>query len=284
MQRFITSTFHSSTTRSCLTLALSLLVAPSLFAGQYQIEAGGNYSMVDLGPTDIDILNLNIKAYTGPIDDSKGPLAEAAFLNQASYFEARYESADFDTRGSDFDGDNLSLGGRLVDPSGSNIIEARYSTGDSTFFPVDGDAEELYVGIGTYLNPNSSFIFSYRYVDLDPTVVGDGDTISGDYKQVISLAGGQDANIEAKLSYTDADKGDSFITLQAGGDYYLEKNISIGTSFGITSKGDNDATLISFRGEYFIENNIAVTASFETIDFDNTSDRDTISLGVRSRF
>lgn len=284
MNRFIKRNVMLAGNTSLLSLAIGLAMSPVVISGQYQIEAGGNYNMVDIGSTDIDILSLNVKAYTAPIDDSKGPLAEAAFLNQASYFEARYESADFDTRTGDFDGDSLSLGGRLVDPTGSNIIEASYSTGDSTFFPVDGDSEELYVGVGKYLDPNSSFIFSYRYVDLDPTVVGDGDTISGDYKQVLSLAGGQDANIEAKISYTDADRGDSFITLQAGGDYYMAKNMSVGTTFGITSKGDNDATIISFRGEYFLQNNIAVSASFETIDFDNTSDRDTISLGVRSRF
>lgn len=247
-------------------------------ADSYQVELLGQYIDNEIGSLETDILVAGGTFYIEAVDDSKGPLAEAAFLNKASSISVAYTDIEMEQGPFEAEGDSWALGGRAVVGSGF-IIDAAYSSGDIEGF----DIKAFTLGGGMYLSDSASLVLSYTNIDDD--FFGETDIVDLDYKNLLTLGNGANMNIDATLGYSDPDAGDSVVNVGLGADYYINSQLSLGGSLGFISSDDTDAWSYGVRAEYFFNSHVAIAAAYDVIDFDDFSDDDeTLTLSLTGRF
>jgi len=157
-----------------VTVGVFLGVAPQAQA-DYRVELDGSYAEGDDAFGDIDDLNLSVRAFLAPVDDSAGPYAEAAFLTRASSLRYRYSRLDRDLDENDgpvfADEDaikNHEFSGRYV------AVDSGWIATGLVAVPVDregldttSDGFRIGAGVGRYIDANSSVEVSVEYVRQD---------------------------------------------------------------------------------------------------------------------
>jgi len=119
---------------------LALQFASSAFA-DFRFSAQGSYSNADSPGSDQDLYGVSITGFLKPVSDSRGPLAEAAFLSRSSRLTYSYTRDEADTEQTAFvgivgsidalvpsetrtDGNLHRLSGRYVFPNSGWIVGA----------------------------------------------------------------------------------------------------------------------------------------------------------------
>jgi len=249
-----------------LAAAITALTSAYAQADTYQVEVGANYSQTDYDGFEVDTSSLNAEIFFSEVDTSKGPLAEASFLDKASGLGLSYDSISPEVGDST---DNWSTDIRFV-TSGSLIIEATYS---------DLDFDSVYgIGIGTYLNDTTDIVVSYSTTDES-----DVDTLAVDLHNVTSLSGDSSLGYNVAAVYVDTDD-DSGYGIAGELTYYVNNNLGFGAFADITSVGDADVTNYGLNADYFINSMVRIVATYATTDFDSELTADTLSIGVSARF
>ncbi len=301
-----------------LGLATALVLAMT-GAHAYQFEVQGQSEF-------IDAKDLNDKDFTGAaqgtyyfknVDASKGPLAEAAFLNQASNVSAAYNYAKLS-------GDesvtvkNNSFGAKgevyLPTPYVPAYASAAYSHSQTKVEDEKDNGDRYSVELGAMVLPNFLVAVGYtRVADqiaLDAnkalengvfSAVADSATI-GDKQDVVTARTKYVGNIDGTNMALGFETGLVYGENQAYGlktDLYLTPKLSIGASyaeanFSKNPASDNYAPIKSAWGanvNYFITPAIAVGASYvnaNAISFENiygeTVNVDTQTVGVNAKF
>jgi hypothetical protein len=247
-------------------VALCALVAaassvPAL-ADSYMAEVGAQYFNTDFGSNDVDAYGLNGEIFFAPVDTSKGPLAEASFLDHASSISASWVDID------EADDDLLGLGLRVVTP-GDFIIEASFD--DS------GDSDQWGLGLGLYLNDTTDLVFTYS--DIDDA---DQSSLTADLHSVIALGGDMSLAYSVIASYIDAADENGY---GLGGDvtFYVNDQLGFTGLVDYTEIDDFDVTTLGVSVDYFIVPMFRVSASFINQDTGFT-DIDTIGIDASVRF
>ena len=137
-----------------LASAIALAATGQAYA-DYQFEVGAVYTDGEVGSVDYDGFGVAGEFHFDKVDTSKGPLAEASFLDKSSFVNFAFLSIEPDLAGAD-DVDTTNIGGRFVTAS-NLIIEADWSTVDAG----NSDTDTIRVGVGTYLNDNTDVVVSY---------------------------------------------------------------------------------------------------------------------------
>ncbi len=301
-----------------LGLATALVLAMT-GAHAYQFEVQGQSEF-------IDAKDLNDKDFTGAaqgtyyfknVDASKGPLAEAAFLNQASNVSAAYNYAKLS-------GDesvtvkNNSFGAKgevyLPTPYVPAYASAAYSHSQTKVEDEKDNGDRYSVELGAMVLPNFLVAVGYtRVADqiaLDAnkalengvfSAVADSATI-GDKQDVVTARTKYVGNIDGTNMALGFETGLVYGENQAYGlktDLYLTPKLSIGASyaeanFSKNPASDNYAPIKSAWGanvNYFITPAIAVGASYVNANaksFENiygeTVNVDTQTVGVNAKF
>lgn len=301
-----------------LGLATALVLAMT-GAHAYQFEVQGQSEF-------IDAKDLNDKDFTGAaqgtyyfknVDASKGPLAEAAFLNQASNVSAAYNYAKLS-------GDesvtvkNNSFGAKgevyLPTPYVPAYASAAYSHSQTKVEDEKDNGDRYSVELGAMVLPNFLVAVGYtRVADqiaLDAnkalengvfSAVADSATI-GDKQDVVTARTKYVGNIDGTNMAVGFETGLVYGENQAYGlktDLYLTPKLSIGASyaeanFSKNPASDNYAPIKSAWGanvNYFITPAIAVGASYVNANaksFENiygeTVNVDTQTVGVNAKF
>ncbi|ENV38193.1 hypothetical protein F959_00957 [Acinetobacter venetianus RAG-1 = CIP 110063] len=292
-----------------LGLATALVLAMT-GAHAYQFEVQGQSEFLDT--------TVNDKNFTGAaqgtfflkdVDTSKGPLAEAAFLNQASNVSAAYSFAKHD-------GDEVvtsktqSFGAKgeayIPTPYLPVYTSASYS---HTQTKVDGEkdnGDRYALEVGTLLAPNFLVAVGYTSIAdqfaLDAnsvlsqgivksfgeaaTIGEDQDAITARTKYVGNIDGTNMAvGFEADLVYGDT------TAYQLKTDVYVTPKLSVGASYAEVSASknpanDNFSPIKSAWGanvNYFITPAVAVGASYLNANAVN-ADLDTQTVGVNAKF
>lgn len=262
----------------------------------YQVEGGLALRHSDLGD-DIKYDSLFIRGayYIKPVNDDKGPLAEAAFLDQSSNIFSVYSYSEIDAGGFSIDGDDanaIEFGGNYIDQDSGLILGARY-------YNVNGPGSEedfnsFLIAAGAYLTPSSTVIARFLKND-DNDDEFDNDSFNVGYKNLISTTDNKALNVEVNLSYVDRERitnsFDTFdydeIIFSIGGDYYFNRQASLGARIGfLNADADNDdEDTYNLRAQYFFNNQAAVNLSFNKISYDSDNeDLDVISVGMTGRF
>ena len=286
-----------------LGLATALLLAMT-GAQAYQFEVQGQSEYIDN--------TVNDKNFTGAVqgtyyfknvDATKGPLAEAAFVNQASNFSLAYNYGEYDEDGLDIVSHTYGAKAEAYVPTKLVPVYASaaysHTINDSkNNLESDDQGDRYALELGAVVAPN--FLVAVGYTSVADQDSYDAFNIlsNGVAKAALesgTIAQDQDA-ITARTKYVGAIDGTNMaVGFEAGivygestaynlkTDLYLTPALSVGASYVETSA---DAVVDSAWGanvNYFITPAVAVGASYVNANAVGVA-RDTQTVGVNAKF
>jgi hypothetical protein len=244
---------------------MSLLSSVAL-ADTYRAEAGLNYDNTDAdnASSSVDTYTLGGSVYFKPVDDSKGPRAEAAFLSRSSSVSATYADSDDNVFDKTYTADT-----RVVLGNGT-ILEAGYA---------NFDYDKAYkIGVGTYLSDHSDVTLSYTTSDLSNVNI-----LGATYHSVVKLAGTSSLGYSVGAGYVDLPNGENGYTVDADATYYFNPNLGLGGLFGYTDNDSYNTTSYGLQASYFITPAFFVKGYAKTTDYDGPNE-DSYGIGASVRF
>ena len=294
-----------------LGLATALLLAMT-GAQAYQFEVQGQSEYIDN--------TVNDKNFTGAVqgtyyfknvDATKGPLAEAAFLNQASNFSLAYNYGEYDVDADKADFVSHVYGAKAEAYVPTKLVPV-YASAAYSHTITDGkggqdndNGDRYALELGAVVTPNFLVAVGYTSVadqySLDAfnilangvakaalesdTIDQDQDAITARTKYVGAIDGTNMAvGFEAGLVYGE----DTMYNLKT--DLYLTPALSVGASYAETSADAVVDSAWAANVNYFITPAIAVGASYVNANYEAAKGQtvayagDTQSVGVNAKF
>ncbi|OTG64212.1 porin Omp33-36 [Acinetobacter silvestris] len=290
-----------------LGLASALLLAMT-GAQAYQFEVQGQSEYIDSTVNDKNFTgSVQGTYYLKNVDSTKGPLAEAAFLNQASNVALAYTYAPVDL------GDVISIESHTYGVKGEAYIPTKFvpayasASYNHTKLTLDADndtfkdnGDRYAVELGAVIVPN--FLVAVGYTSVVDTIALDAfgimnNGIAKAVGEAATIADDQDA-ITARVKYVGAIDGTNMaIGFESGlvygestayqlkTDLYLNPQLSVGASYAESSYDDvlpNKAWGVNVN--YFITPAVAVGASYVNANAEKGSVLDTQTVGVNAKF
>lgn len=284
-------------TRQKISVALFLLFAiTSVNVHAYQWEAILTYeqSEAEDNSLEADSTEINATWYFTPVKSNGGPLAESAYLTQASSLNLGYTDITIDFTGSTkFDGSAITLGALYVVPEskyffGFDYIDAPLKDGalklDLSFFTLTA---------GKYFSDTLSGFLAYSDDSTDtPFVNIDTTSIAVGVKNIIKM-NGKNINMEATVltetqEYSDSTADETNTSILLSGDYYFSREFGLGAQLELNNGDDTstEGTTFEINAQYFFKPELAILASYETFSADNAgeADEDTLLVSLLARF
>lgn len=264
--------------------ALSLAVAcafgaSSALANGYQFEVDAGYDRTKISGFSGDAVHATGRYYLDAVDNSQGPLGEAAFLNKATFLEAGYGYLFEDQ-----DGDVFSVGGEYVSAGQGFILGASYAWLDDGSY----DEEAFSVTVGKYLTDTTTVRLSYAEVDFDD--LWDSEALAASVRHLTGdLGNGMQLAVEGTLARLENDYGrlgtDKATLMDVSSDLYLTREFSVGAGYQYVN-GDSalDADGFNVRARYFILPQLAVNAQYGQFNPDLGWREKSWGVGVTARF
>ena len=286
-----------------LGLATALLLAMT-GAQAYQFEVQGQSEYIDTTVNDKDFTGgVQGTYYFKDVDSSKGPLAEAAFLNQASNVSLAYNYAELGSNGFDVTAHNYGAKAEAYVPTKFVPVYASASYShtilDSKNNNASDDQGDRYaLELGALAAPNFLVAVGYTSVAdqfaLDAfnvmskgvvsavgetaTIGDDQDAITARTKYVGNIDGTNMAvGFESGIVYGD-DTAYQFKT-----DLYVTPKLSVGASYVKSSFDNTPDSAWGANVNYFITPAVAVGASYVNANAKDV-DLDTQTVGLNAKF
>ena len=286
-----------------LGLATALVLAMT-GAHAYQFEIQGQSEALDSNDENRDYNNFTVGGqatyYFNNVDASKGPLAEAAFLNQASNVAVGYNFANLD----DVKSQNVGIKAEAYLPTSYMPAYASLSysatDNDGKYGLSDDRGQRWAVEYGSVIAPN--FLVAVGYTNVVEQTSLDTFTIlnSGFAKaagETATIAEDQDA-ITARTKYVGAITGTPMsIGFETGivygqdtayelkTDLYLNSQLSAGVSYAESSFAGSPDSAWGVNVNYFITPAIAVGASYVNANaVGSDADMQTVGVNAKLRF
>ncbi|MEG2272464.1 MAG: porin Omp33-36 [Acinetobacter sp.] len=285
-----------------LGLATALLLAMT-GANAYQFEVQGQAETIDAVAANDKDFSAGGQAtyYFKNVDASKGPLAEAAFINQASNVAVAYNYGQFD----EFESQNYGIKGEAYFPT--SIVPAAYASlsynaafNDGKYGFNDDHGDRWALEVGSVVAPN--FLVTVGYTNIAAESVLDTFKIvnSGIFKaagETATIGEDQDA-ITARTKYVGAIDGTPMsIGFETGivygdatafelkTDLYLNSKISGGVSYVESSIEGTPDSAWGVNANYFVTPAIALGASYVNANVVGAdADVQTVGLNAKLRF
>ncbi|MDV2455205.1 MULTISPECIES: porin Omp33-36 [Acinetobacter] len=286
-----------------LGLATALLLAMT-GAQAYQFEVQGQSEYIDN--------TVNDKNFTGAVqgtyyfknvDATKGPLAEAAFLNQASNFSLAYNYGEYDEDGLDIVSHTYGAKAEAYVPTQLVPVYASaaysHTINDSkNNLEFDDQGDRYALELGAVVAPN--FLVAVGYTSVADQTSYDAFNILANGVAKAALESGtinqdQDA-ITARTKYVGAIDGTNMaVGFEAGlvygedtmynlkTDLYLTPALSVGASYVETSADSVVDSAWGANVNYFITPAVAVGASYVNANAEGVA-VDTQTVGVNAKF
>ncbi|MEZ7921901.1 MAG: porin Omp33-36 [Acinetobacter towneri] len=288
-----------------LGLATALLLAMT-GAQAYQFEVQGQSEYIDN--------TVNDKNFTGAVqgtyyfknvDATKGPLAEAAFLNQASNFSLAYNYGEYDEDGLDIVSHTYGAKAEAYVPTQLVPVYASaaysHTINDSkNNLEFDDQGDRYALELGAVVAPN--FLVAVGYTSVADQTSYDAFNILANGVAKAALESGtinqdQDA-ITARTKYVGAIDGTNMaVGFEAGlvygedtmynlkTDLYLTPALSVGASYVETSADSVVDSAWGANVNYFITPAVAVGASYVNANaVGEAVDTQTVGLNAKFRF
>ena len=290
-----------------LGLATALLLAMT-GAQAYQFEVQGQSEYIDN--------TVNDKNFTGAVqgtyyfknvDSSKGPLAEAAFLNQASNISVAYNYGELGSQGFDVIAHNYGVKAEAYVPTkivpiyasasySHTLLDAKNNA--SALLDVVGNGDRYALELGAVVVPN--FLVAVGYTSVADQAAVDAFNVMGNgvakaVAETVTIGDDQDA-ITARAKYVGAIDGtnmaigfetglvygeDTAYTLKT--DLYLTPKLSAGVSYVASSYAGTPDSAWGANVNYFITPAVAVGASYVNANAEQLP-LDTQTVGVNAKF
>ena len=287
-----------------LGLATALLLAMT-GAQAYQFEVQGQSEYLDASAANDKDFTGGVQGtyYFKDVDSSKGPLAEAAFLNQASNVSLAYNYAELGSNGFDVTAHNYGAKAEAYVPTKFVPVYASASYShtilDSKNNNASDDQGDRYaLELGALAAPNFLVAVGYTSVAdqfaLDAfnvmskgvvsavgetaTIGDDQDAITARTKYVGNIDGTNMAvGFESGIVYGD-DTAYQFKT-----DLYVTPKLSVGASYVKSSFDNTPDSAWGANVNYFITPAVAVGASYVNANAKDV-DLDTQTVGLNAKF
>ena len=291
-----------------LGLATALLLAMT-GAQAYQFEVQGQSEYVDTTENDKNFTGaVQGTYYFKNVDSSKGPLAEAAFLNQASNVSLAYQYGQYDAPVEEGRSDIEShvygakaeayIPTKFVPAYASASYSHTHFDGKNSETP-DGNGDRYALEVGALAAPNFLVAVGYTSVadqySLDAfnilsngvvsaglesdTIRDDQDAITARTKYVGNIDGTNMAlGLEAGLVYGE----DTAYQLKTN--LYLTPALSVGASYVESSFAGTPDSAWGANVNYFITPAVAVGASYVNANAKEVVNLDTQTVGVNAKF
>ncbi|PWB16743.1 carbapenem susceptibility porin CarO [Acinetobacter sp. AM] len=283
-----------------LGLATALLLAMT-GAQAYQFEVQGQSEYIDASAANDKDFTGGVQGtyYFKDVDSSKGPLAEAAFLNQASNVSVAYNYAELDA---DVVAHNYGAKAEAYIPT--KFVPA-YASASYSHTILDGknglsnDQGDRYaLELGALAAPNFLVAVGYtnvadqfaldafnvmsngvvKAVGETATIDEDQDAITARTKYVGNIDGtNMSIGFESGLVYGDA------TAYQLKTDLYLNPKLSVGASYAESSYEGTPDSAWGANVNYFITPAVAVGASYVNANAKDV-DLDTQTVGLNAKF
>ncbi len=286
-----------------LGLATALLLAMT-GAQAYQVEVQGQSEYIDTTANDKDFTGgLQGTYYLKDVDSSKGPLAEAAFLNQASNVSVAYNYGELGSDDIDVIAHNYGVKAEAYVPTQVVPVYASASYSHTILDSknnnaTDDQGDRYALELGAFAAPN--FLVAVGYTSIADQTALDAFNVmaNGVVKSVgetATIGEDQDA-ITARTKYVGAIDGTNMaIGFESGLVYGDDTAYNLGTTLFVTPKLSVGASYAesSFAGtpdsawganvNYFITPAVAVGASYVNANAEQLA-LDTQTVGVNAKF
>lgn len=303
-----------------LGLATALLLAMT-GAQAYQFEVQGQSEYVDNTANDKNFTGaVQGTYYLKDVDSSKGPLAEAAFLNQASNVSVAYNYGEYDEPTTEGPLDIIShtYGAKAEAYIPTKVVPVYASASynhtindskNNNLEEGDDNGDRYALELGAVVAPNFLVAVGYTSVANQASLDAFNILANGVAKAALeSNTIGEDPNydqdaITARTKYVGAIDGTNMsIGFESGLVYGEDTAYNLGTTLFVTPKLSVGASYMesSFTGSpdkawganvnYFITPAVAVGASYVNANFESAlagedlTVRDTQSVGVNAKF
>jgi hypothetical protein len=285
-----------------LGLATALVLAMT-GAHAYQFEIQGQSEALDSNGDNRDFNNYTVGGqatyYLKNVDASKGPLAEAAFVNQASNVSLGYNFANLD----DTKSQNVGVKAEAYVPTPYTPAYASLSysatDNDGKYGETDDRGQRWAVEFGSVIAPNFLVAVGYTNV-VEQTSLDTFKILNSGFAKAVgetaTIADDQDA-ITARTKYVGAIDGTPMsIGFETGlvygedtayelkTDLYLNSQLSAGVSYAESSFAGSPDSAWGVNVNYFITPAIAVGASYLNANGVNAADMQTVGLNAKVRF
>lgn len=285
-----------------LGLATALLLAMT-GANAYQFEVQGQAETIDAVAANDKDFSAGGQAtyYFKNVDASKGPLAEAAFINQASNVSVAYNYAQV----FEYENQNYGIKGEAYFPT--SIVPAAYASlsynaayNDGKYGETDDHGDRWALEVGSVVAPNFLVAVGYTNVAsqdvLDTfkiinkgifqanietdTIDEDQDAITARTKYVGAIDGTpMSIGFETGIVYGDA------TAFELKTDLYLNSQISGGVSYAESSYDFTPESAWGVNVNYFVTPAIALGASYVNANVVGANaDIQTVGVNAKLRF
>lgn len=270
--------------KTVMVAGIALAVSATAHADyRWEVDAAAGRSNIDIGPADgdVDAFGIGGSFYLDPVDTSKGPLTEAAFLDQASNISAAYVYTDLDDIVEDASGDQYLIEGRYV--LGLDSIPLIFEGSYSRIEPDFSDIDTYTLGFGAYLTDTTTVVATFGNTDVDEG--GDTDFYELSVKHLWNLSNDGAIALEGNYGSVDVDDADDVDVFNVAGTWYVNNNLGFGARFGSFDAGGAEADAYAVFTEWFVTEQIAVSAEYEYSEVDDTDiEIDSFVIGARFRF
>jgi Putative general bacterial porin len=273
----------------------------------YRWELGGDYTYGQIDAQTKDItprrskdIDENIGRIYGTwymenVDTSKGPLAEAAFLDHASSLSVDFTDGEIDLDSldrnlQDQDGQTGSVAMRYVaEGPGWKLSGWIADLGYEYREPGDRNIDVYNIGIGKYLTPNTTLVANYETATINNGGDSDGYDVTLEHFFAFSNGGLKVGASGGKQVVSDADDVELW---SVGGTWYLNNNLGFGAGYQSASQDGFEVQGFNVSADWFITESFGVDLTYGQVDFDDVQipggklelENEAVNLGARYRF
>ena len=260
------------------------LAISSAAQAEYQFEIGAISGTGDIEianvKADQDFIGLSGAYYLQPVDTTKGPLSEAAFLDRSSSIQFAATTGEIDIDGGDdADVDTYLVSSRLVQKESGWLIDLGYQLDkiDGSGFD-DEDIDTYTIGAGKYILENTAVILSYSNIDSD-------DAYQLDLEHMWLLEqGGIKLDAEVGRVVDAGFQSDDLDFWGLSSTYYVNDRLGFGADYGQEESGASELDSWSLFAEWFVTEQVALSLAYaeqEDNDIDFESDAVMFTADVR---
>ncbi|WP_180078609.1 porin Omp33-36 [Acinetobacter sp. YH12251] len=286
-----------------LGLATALLLAMT-GAQAYQFEVQGQAEYIDTTANDKDFIGgVQGTYYFKNVDSTKGPLAEAAFLNQASNVSVAYNYGEVGSKGTDVIAHNFGAKAEAYVPTKVVPVYASASYSHTILDSknannTDDNGDRYALEVGAL--PTQNFLVAVGYTSVADQAAVDAFNVMGNgvakaVAEAATIDQDQDA-ITARAKYVGAiDDTNMAIGFESGiiygddtayqfkTDLFVTPKLSVGASYAESSFAGTPDSAWGANVNYFITPAVAVGASYVNANAEEVA-LDTQTVGVNAKF
>ncbi|MCL6238227.1 porin Omp33-36 [Acinetobacter sp. ANC 5033] len=286
-----------------LGLATALLLAMT-GAQAYQFEVQGQAEYIDTTTNDKDFIGgVQGTYYFKNVDSTKGPLAEAAFLNQASNVAVAYNYGEVGSQGTDVIAHNFGAKAEAYVPTKVVPVYASASYSHTILDSknannTDDNGDRYALEVGAL--PTQNFLVAVGYTSVADQAAVDAFNVMGNgvakaVAEATTIGQDQDA-ITARAKYVGAiDDTNMAIGFESGiiygddtayqfkTDLFVTPKLSVGASYAESSFAGTPDSAWGANVNYFITPAVAVGASYVNANAEEVA-LDTQTVGVNAKF